>query len=49
MIAEDACTTLSQNMHQGALDIFRLAFGQVKATEEIIAVLAAAAASGQNL
>jgi nicotinamidase-related amidase len=30
IIAEDACTTLSPKLHETSLDIFRLAFGQVK-------------------
>ena len=36
IIASDACTTLSPEMHQASLDIFQLAFGQAKTTEEIV-------------
>lgn len=43
VIAGDACTTLSSVMHDVSLDVFRLAFGQVKTTSEIVAVLAASA------
>ena len=45
IIASDACTTLSHRMHEITLDIFRLAFGHAKPTEEIIAALPHAAAS----
>jgi nicotinamidase-related amidase len=39
VIASDACATLSPEMHNASLDIFRLAFGQVKTTEEIAGVV----------
>ena len=45
IIAEDACTTLSPQMHETSLDIFRLAFGQVKRTDEIVGALAASGAA----
>jgi nicotinamidase-related amidase len=43
VIAADACTTLSPRMHDTSLDIFRLAFGQAKATEEILNAVSRAA------
>lgn len=43
VVAEDACTTLSEEMHRGALDAFALAFGSVRSTEEIVGALAPAA------
>jgi nicotinamidase-related amidase len=49
ILAEDACTTLSARMHEASLDIFRLAFGQVKTTEELLAALTSAAASRAGL
>jgi nicotinamidase-related amidase len=39
VIAADACTTLSPRFHEASLDIFRLAFGQARATEEIVRAL----------
>jgi nicotinamidase-related amidase len=45
IIAEDACTTLSARLHDASLDIFRLAFGQVKTTDEIVAALTSSSAS----
>jgi nicotinamidase-related amidase len=42
ILAADACTTLSQRMHEDSLDVFRLAFGQVKDTEAIVRAIAAA-------
>jgi len=43
IIAEDACTTISARMHEDSLDVFRLAFGQVKSTAEIVSALATTA------
>ena len=42
LVADDACTTLSDEMHRSALDAFALAFGFVRSTHEIIGVLAPA-------
>jgi nicotinamidase-related amidase len=42
IVAEDACTTLSEEMHRGALQCFQIAFGRVKKTSEILALLASA-------
>jgi nicotinamidase-related amidase len=45
VIAEDACTTLSEEMHRGALAAFGLAFGSVRSAPDVIAALAPAAAA----
>jgi nicotinamidase-related amidase len=42
IVAEDACTTLSEEMHRGALQSFQIAFGRVKKTDEILALLTSA-------
>lgn len=39
VVAEDACTTLSEEMHRAALLAFSLAFGRVRKTEDLIARL----------
>ncbi len=39
VIAEDACTTLSEEMHKAALLAFSLAFGRVRKTEELLKIL----------
>jgi nicotinamidase-related amidase len=44
VIAEDACTTLSEEMHRGALAAFGLAFGSVRCTSDVIAALEPAVA-----
>lgn len=36
VVAEDACTTLSEEMHRSALAAFGLAFGRVRKTEELL-------------
>ena len=36
IVAEDACTTLSEEMHRAALTAFALAFGRVRKTEELL-------------
>jgi biuret amidohydrolase len=50
IIADDACTTLSEQMHRSALEIFNLAFGRVRKTDEVIGLLSSeretSAASG---
>jgi isochorismate hydrolase len=35
----DACTTLSETMHQASLETFNIAFGWVRTTDEVIALL----------
>lgn len=41
IIAEDACTTLSEQMHRAALEAFSLAFGRVRKTAQVIDLLKA--------
>lgn len=43
VIAEDACTAFSPELHRAALQAFSLAFGRVRPTAEITRLLAAAA------
>ncbi|HET9532567.1 MAG TPA: isochorismatase family cysteine hydrolase [Blastocatellia bacterium] len=45
VIAEDACTTLSEEMHRAALECFSIAFGRVRPTAEIVKLLSAASAA----
>jgi len=45
IVAEDACTTLSEEMHRGALQCFNIAFGRVKKTDEVLSLLSSANAS----
>ncbi len=40
IVAEDACTTLSEEMHTSALVAFGLAFGRVRKTAEVLRILA---------
>lgn len=40
VIVEDACTTLSEEMHRSALQCFNIAFGRVRSTVEILDMLA---------
>jgi nicotinamidase-related amidase len=42
IIAEDACTTLSNQMHKGALEAFSLAFGRVRRADEIVGLMSQA-------
>ena len=35
IVADDCCTTLSEEMHNAALLAFRLAFGRVRKSDEI--------------
>jgi nicotinamidase-related amidase len=39
IIAEDACTELSEELHRGTLQSFGLAFGRVRKTEEVLKLL----------
>ncbi|MCI0603515.1 cysteine hydrolase [bacterium] len=39
VIAEDACTTLSQQLHDASLQIFAMTFGRVRTTRDICALL----------
>jgi biuret amidohydrolase len=45
-IAEDACTTLSEEMHRGALQCFNIVFGRVQKADEVVSSLSAASVSG---
>jgi nicotinamidase-related amidase len=45
VIAEDACTALSEHMHQAALLGFSLAFGRVRTTESLVGMLPSATAA----
>lgn len=45
IVAEDACTTLSEEMHRGALRCFQIAFGRVKKTDEVVSLLSSATVS----
>ena len=42
VVAEDACTEMSEEMHRSALETFSLTFGRVRNTEALVALLAAA-------
>jgi nicotinamidase-related amidase len=46
IVAEDACTTLSEEMHRAALLCFQIAFGRVKKTDEVVSLLSSANAAG---
>ena len=39
VVAEDACTTLSDHLHRASLDVIGLAFGRLAKTEEIVTEL----------
>ena len=41
IVVEDACTTLSEEMHQAALQCFNIAFGRVRSTPQVLELLAA--------
>ena len=41
IVAEDCCTTLSEEMHNAALVAFSLAFGRVRNSDEIVGLFAA--------
>lgn len=45
IVAEDACTEMSEQMHEAALLAFAYVFGRVRQTDEIVAMLASAAAA----
>jgi nicotinamidase-related amidase len=45
VVVEDACTTLSEEMHRGALQCFNIAFGRVRKTDEVLDILSSADAS----
>jgi nicotinamidase-related amidase len=49
LIAEDACTEMSEEMHQAALLAFSWVFGRVRPTEEIVRMLTPARASAQSV
>jgi nicotinamidase-related amidase len=39
IIVSDACTTFSEQMHQASLDTFNIAFGWVRAADEVVALM----------
>jgi nicotinamidase-related amidase len=39
VLVEDATTTLSERMHQGAVEAFNIAFGRVRDTEAVVSLL----------
>jgi biuret amidohydrolase len=39
IMVSDACTTLSEQMHQASLDTFNIAFGWVRTADEVVALL----------
>ena len=45
VIADDACTTLSEEMHRAALAAFGLAFGSVRSTSDVMTALTPAVAA----
>jgi nicotinamidase-related amidase len=49
LIAEEACTEMSVEMHDAALLAFRYVFGQVRKTEEVIDFLTTPASTTANL
>lgn len=42
LVVEDACTTLSEEMHRSALQCFNIAFGKVRSTGQVLEMIAAA-------
>jgi nicotinamidase-related amidase len=48
IIVKDGCTTLSDQMHQASLDTFNIAFGWVRESDEVIALLESAIRSNQQ-
>lgn len=42
VIVEDACTAFSEEMHRATLEVFRLAFGRVRKTEDVMRLVSAA-------
>jgi nicotinamidase-related amidase len=45
IIAEDACTEMSEEMHQAALLAFSYVFGRVRRTSEVVELFTAASAA----
>ena len=45
LVAEDACTEMSQEMHEAALLAFSLTFGRVRSTEEVVKLFGPALAA----
>lgn len=39
VLVEDATTTLSEEMHRGAVECFNIAFGRVRTTDQVLAML----------
>jgi nicotinamidase-related amidase len=46
IVVEDACTTLSEEMHRSALQCFNIAFGRIRSTAEVLELLATASVPG---
>jgi nicotinamidase-related amidase len=46
IIAEDACTEMSEEMHHSALLAFSWVFGRIRSTEEIVKLFSTARAAG---
>jgi nicotinamidase-related amidase len=47
IMAEDACTEMSEEMHQSALETFSLTFGRVRPTDALLKLIAAPPAAQQ--
>jgi biuret amidohydrolase len=45
VVADDACTTLSEEMHKFALLCFGIAFGRVRTTDSVVSLLSEASAA----
>ena len=45
IVAEDACTEMSEDMHRAALFTFSYVFGRVRRTEEVVKLFAIARAT----
>jgi nicotinamidase-related amidase len=48
IVADDSCTTLSEEMHNAALLAFRLAFGRVRTSDEIAGLFSSEAKAGAS-
>jgi biuret amidohydrolase len=48
VVAEDACTTLSEEMHRSALQCFNIAFGRIRSTTEILELLLPVGAAAET-
>lgn len=48
IMVSDGCTTLSDQMHQASLETFNIAFGWVRAADEVAALLTGATPAGER-